>query len=277
MNKFSFPHRFVYEFFYFGNPAPHRKEKSMNKSKSFFDARTLTGVGIFAALAAVVSFLTSVLKVGFLSIDAGDIVIVIASFIYGPVSGAAVSLISALASFLYSGTGFWGFFMDFVSSAAFACMASFIYSRKRDFKSAIIGIGVSVLTTTLIMIPMNRLITPLFTMKYFGNDLQKATEYVVSLIPTLLIPFNFAKALLNGAAALVLYKPLVRAMRAAKLIPPSKSDTGAPSAGRRMTVMSIVIGCVAIAAAVAVLVVISLSTEYDFAIGKYSIVPFWEK
>ena len=222
--------------------------------------RMIVGVGIFSALAAVVSFQTSFLKIGFLSIDVGDVAIVIASFIYGPVAGVAVSLISAAASFLYSGTGFWGFIMDFASSAAFVFVASFIYSRKRDFKSAIIGIGVSVITTTAFMIPMNILITPLYT--------KAPTEYVISLIPTLLLPFNFAKTLLNGAAALVIYKPLVRAMRAAKLAPPSKSEPSEKPANpsRRPTVMALIVAAVAVAVAVTVFILISTLTEYHFSV-----------
>lgn len=220
----------------------------------------IAGVGIFSALAAVVSFLTSFLKIGFLSIDVGDVVIVIASFIYGPVAGVIVSLISAAASFLYSGTGFWGFIMDFASSAAFVFVASFIYSRKRSFKSAIIGIGVSVITTTAFMIPMNILITPLYT--------KAPTEYVISLIPTLLLPFNFAKTLLNGAASLVIYKPLVRAMRAAKLAPPSKSEPSEKPANpsRRPTVMALIVAAVAVAVAVTVFILISTLTEYHFGV-----------
>ena len=228
------------------------------KNKNY--TRMIAGVGIFSALAAVVSFLTSFLKIGFLSIDVGDVVIVIASFIYGPVAGVIVSLISAAASFLYSGTGFWGFIMDFASSAAFVFVASFIYSRKRSFKSAIIGIGVSVITTTAFMIPMNILITPLYT--------KAPTEYVISLIPTLLLPFNFAKTLLNGAASLVIYKPLVRAMRAAKLAPPSKSEPSEKPANpsRRPTVMALIVAAVAVAVAVTVFILISTLTEYHFGV-----------
>ena len=227
------------------------------KNKNY--TRMIAGIGIFSALAAVVSFLTSFLKIGFLSIDVGDVVIVIASFIYGPVAGVAVSLISA-ASFLYSGTGFWGFIMDFASSAAFVFVASFIYSRKRSFKSAIVGIGVSVITTTAFMIPMNILITPLYT--------KAPTEYVISLIPTLLLPFNFAKTLLNGAAALVIYKPLVRAMRAAKLAPPSKSEPSEKptNPSRRPTVMALIVAAVAVAVAVTVFILISTLTEYHFSV-----------
>ena len=36
---------------------------------------------------------------------------------------------------------------------------------------------------------------------------------VAGLIPTLLLPFNFAKAMLNSAAVVILYKPIVTALR----------------------------------------------------------------
>ena len=79
--------------------------------------KLVAGVGIFAALAIIVSFATSFIRVQFLSLDAGDIVIVLASFIYGPLAGVIISAISSLVSFFYSGTGPWGMLMDFVSSA----------------------------------------------------------------------------------------------------------------------------------------------------------------
>lgn len=209
----------------------------------------LVGIGIFAALAIVISFLTSFIKVGFLSLDAGDIVIILGSFIYGPVAGIIMSLISSLFSFLYSGTGIWGFIMDFASSAAFAFIASFIYFRKKNFNFAIIGIYSSVIAVTAIMMPLNILITPLYT--------GATSEYVITLIPTMLLPFNFAKCLFNGGAVLLLYKSIVRAMRAAHLIPPSStptSDAPADLKKKGSTIPALIIGFVSVAIAVAVLV-----------------------
>ena len=144
--------------------------------------KLLVGVGVFAALATVISFATSFIKVGFLSLDMGDIIIVLASYIYGPVSGVAASLISSLCGMLYSGTEFWGFLMDFASSAVFSFVASFVYYRRKNFKLAIVGIYCAVLAVLVVMMPLNILITPLYTGK---------TSYeVLLMIPTLLLPFN---------------------------------------------------------------------------------------
>ena len=242
----------------------------MKRNNSVFNPRNLAGIGIFAALASVVSFATSFLKIGFLSLDAGDIVVVLASFIYGAPAGVAISGFASLIGFLYSGTGPWGLIMDFCSSATFAFVAAFIYSRRRNFKFAIIGICAAVLSTTAIMIPLNILITPLYT--------GATTAQVLTLIPTLLLPFNFAKTLFNGSAALLVYKPVVRAMRAAHLAPPSKSENLSHAANSvsssevapdsrlmvksRTTVMALILGGVALFVAIGGLV--SLSIIYGF-------------
>lgn len=177
----------------------------MNRNVSFTNVKKLAGAGVFAALAVAVSFATSFIKIGYLSLDAGDVIIVLASFIYGPGVGIAISLVSSMAGFIYSGTMFWGALMDFVSSAVFSFTASFIYSRRKTFNFAIIGIYAAVVAVTAVMMPLNILITPLY--------MPVSTEFVLREIPRMILPFNFAKATFNGGMALLLYKPLVRALR----------------------------------------------------------------
>lgn len=218
--------------------------------KKKFNAKLVTGVGIFAALAIIVSFATSFIKIQFLSLDAGDIVIVLASFIYGPLYGIAISAVSALVSFMYSGTGPWGMLMDFVSSAVFAFVASALYSRRRSFKWAIIGIYASVFAVALVMIPMNILVTPIYT--------GAPTPVVIKLLPTLLLPFNLFKALFNGGAVLLIYKPLVKGMRAARLIPPTKDEGDGTRTAPPSPWLAPTLGIASIIAATAVLIVLSL-------------------
>ena len=177
----------------------------MNRNNNFTSVKKLAGAGVFAALAIAVSFVTSFIKIGYLSLDAGDIIIVLASFIYGPGVGVAISLVSSMAGFLYSGTMWWGAFMDFASSAVFAFTASYIYSRRKTFNFAIIGIYSAVLAVTLVMMPLNILVTPLY--------MPVSAEFVIREIPRMLLPFNFAKAVFNGGMALILYKPLVKVLR----------------------------------------------------------------
>ncbi len=189
-----------------------------NRKTNNQKVKNLVGVGIFAALAIVVSFATQFIKIGYLSLDAGDIIIVLSSFIYGPISGVLISLVSSLVSFFYSGTGPWGLIMDFCSSAVFASVAAVIYKSKKTFTSAIIGIYAAVVAVTAVMMPLNILITPLYTPGV-------TREFVLREIPVMLLPFNFSKALFNGGAVLLMYKPLVRALRKAGFVKGNSADS----------------------------------------------------
>jgi riboflavin transporter FmnP len=110
-------------------------------------------------------------------------------------------------------TGWYGLLMNILSSVAFSFTASFIYKLKRDINGALIGLFAAVITTTGVMLLANMFITPL----YFG--LPVMAPYVMSLLPTLLLPFNLAKALMNGAIAMLLYKPVLLALSKSNLLP----------------------------------------------------------
>lgn len=228
----------------------------MKVNNNYTSSKKLAGAGIFAALAIAISFSTSFIKIGYLSLDAGDIIIVLASFIYGPGVGVAISLVSSMAGFFYSGTMWWGAFMDFVSSAIFAFTASFIYSRRKTFNFAIIGIYSAVVAVTAIMMPLNILITPLY--------MPVSVDFVLKEIPRMLLPFNFAKATFNGGMVLLLYKPLVRALRKTGFASSSessakRSDDEKKIAGlSKNTFITLVLGGVSVLLAIVGLIILSI-------------------
>lgn len=47
---------------------------------------------------------------------------------------------------------------------------------------------------------------------------------MASMLATVFLPFNLGKGGVNMGLALLLYKPIVGALRKAKLLPPSNSD-----------------------------------------------------
>jgi len=189
-----------------------------NKKNSLL-IKKISGIGVFAALAYITTLVCQIIpKVDFLSLELKDAVISIASFVYGPLVAPLISLVVSFVEFFtISTTGFWGFIMNFVSSTVFSLTASLIYKFMKSYTGAIIGLGTSVIITTTVMLGLNPLIVPL----YSGAP----TEVVVAMIPTLLLPFNFAKALMNGAVSLLLYKPIITAMRTARLVLPSEYKT----------------------------------------------------
>ena len=111
----------------------------MNK-RTRFNTEKYIGIAIFSALAFVVALVCNVIPpiAGFLSLDVKDAVIAIASFIYGPIAAVAISFIAALIELItFSTTGWYGFVMNFASSAVFSLTASLIYSRHRNINGAL--------------------------------------------------------------------------------------------------------------------------------------------
>ncbi len=173
----------------------------------------MAGIGIFSALAIVVALLCQIIPPvsGFLSLDAKDAVIAIASFVYGPLSSVIISFIAAFVEFItFSTTGWYGFVMNFASSAVFSLTASLIYKYRRTLNGALVGFVVAVAATTGIMLVLNMFVTPL----YFGMP----RSDVIDMIPKLLFPFNLAKSLMNSAIAMLIYKPVSLALQRAHLV-----------------------------------------------------------
>lgn len=201
----------------------------MEKRNTYFNTKRITGAAIFAALAFVVTMLTRWIKIaGFLSLDFKDAIITIASFVYGPLTSVAITVVVAGIEFFFSETGWYGLLMNIASSTTFALVASFIYSRKRNINSALIGLFSAVFATVAVMLALNVLITPL----YFGMPRQA----VVDMLPTVILPFNVAKTLMNSAIIMLLYKPIVMALRRAKLI---KGEVGRLTFNRTSLVITI--------------------------------------
>ena len=212
--------------------------KRKNQNRKITEA--VVGIAMFAALAYGVTFVFRI-PVSFLTFDAKDAVITVASFVYGPIAGVVMSLLTALIElFTVSGTGFYGFVMNFVSSAVFAATASGIYKLWRNPRGAVLGPVLAVLTMTGTMLLMNLWITPI----YMGAP----RDQVVAMIPTPLFPFNLAKGLLNAALAMLLYKPLSVALSRAGLV--GRGEEKKSFSWNRTSILIAVVSLLMIAAAV---------------------------
>ena len=156
---------------------------------------------------------------GFLSYDPKDAIVVVAGFIYGPVTSLIISVIVSFIEMIsISSTGIIGFFMNVISTCAFSIPAALIYKKMRNMKGAVLGLFVGAMSMTVCMLLWNYIITPL----YMNVDRSTVASM---LIPTFL-PFNLIKSGINLGLALVLYKPIVTALRKARLIPESTGSDG---------------------------------------------------
>ncbi len=173
-------------------------------------------LAMFAALSFASLFVLHIGGIGgFLSLDVKDAIIMVASMIFGPLAGVIISLlVSFIEMFVMSTTQFWGFLMNFFSTAIFVSVGSSIYRYapkiKKTMTGAVVGLFASVVCTTAAMIPLNLLITPIYT--------HMPVSAIAAMIIPLLLPFNALKTLINAAIVLIIYKPISMALKATKCI-----------------------------------------------------------
>ena len=184
--------------------------------KSKTNVKTITSMAMLTAIAYVVMVLSKMLPQvsGFLQLDLKDTVICIGGFVFGPLAAAVISIVvAAVEMFTVSDTGIIGLIMNMLATCAFCCTAAFVYKKVHTKKGAVIGLSLGVVCLTVVMMLWNYLITPL----YMGVT----REVVAGMMLTVFLPFNVVKGGLNMALILLLYKPVVAALRKAKLVPES--------------------------------------------------------
>ena len=189
----------------------------MQKQK--MSTRYMAVVAMFTAVAFVAVLLAKVIPnvAGFLSYEPKDAVIVIASFIFGPMTGVIISLlVSFIEMISISTTGIYGFLMNVVSTCAFVVPAAWLYKKDHSQKGAVLGLGLGVVLMAIVMVVWNYIITPF----YMGVP----REVVSGMLASVFLPFNLIKGGINAALTLLLYKPIVGALRKAGLVEPTHSS-----------------------------------------------------
>lgn len=188
------------------------------RKKNRVRLRALVLMAVFAALAYAAMFVFR-FNVTFLTFDLKDSVITISGLLLGPAAAAVGSLLVATLEFITIGdTGWYGFLMNFASSVTFSVVCAVVYRRNKKLSGAMISLASGVVALVAVMLTLNLVVTPF----YMGAP----RSAVIDMIPTLLLPFNLIKALVNASLVLILYKPVRRAMQAANLLPRSVSGEG---------------------------------------------------
>ena len=235
--------------------SPSHKKGDFFMSKNKAQARNqgvknLVLAALFCAIAYVATLTTSWITVqGFLTFDIKDAIIAISGLILGPLYTIIISLIVSLIEIIViPQTGFWGFLMNFLSTAAFSFVCALIYKYKKNLTGAVVGIVTSILSMTAMMVLLNLLVTPIYT--------GMPTKTIAAMIPTLFLPFNFTKATLNGALVMILYKPISTALKASKMLPSNTldADKKKPAKGHSLVTSLIVSGISLVVCAVCVAV-----------------------
>ena len=177
-------------------------------------SKKLTTTAMLVAMAYMLMFISKVIPAvqGFLQYDAKEVVITIGGFILGPLYALIISLVVSLLELVtVSDTGIIGLVMNIISTATFACTASFIYRRKKNLFGAFLSLGLATVAFTAVMLLWNYYITPLY--------MNIPRSVIVPMLPTVFMPFNLVKGLINSGFILFTYRPVVTALQKAKLVP----------------------------------------------------------
>lgn len=186
-----------------------------SKKDRGYHLKMLATLGMISALAFVITFICRIPiipSVPFLDLEFKSAVILMGGFIYGPLPALAVTVVVCFLEMLsFSATGFIGFIMNVLATAAFVCPAAYIYKKKKSLWSAIVGLGVGTILMAGVMLLWNYLVTPIY--------MHVSRDFIVPLLIPAFLPFNLIKGALNSSLTLILYKFVVTALRKAKLLP----------------------------------------------------------
>ena len=189
-------------------------------NKKSFTPGFIAVIAMFTALAYVSVFVAKPIPnvAGFLSYEPKDAIIVIAGLIINPLASVLISvLVSFIEMITISTTGPYGLIMNIISTCAFSVPAAWIYHKNRTKKGALIGLGTGVICMTVSMLLWNYIITP------FYMNVERSV--VAGMMLTIFLPFNLIKAGINAGITLLLYKPVVSALRSARLVEASRGGS----------------------------------------------------
>ena len=222
-----------------------KEPKLISGEDRTYRTKKLAILGLITAMAyvAVMIFRLPIIPaVPFLDLEFKCAILMIGAFIFGPLSGISMTVAVCLVEmFTISDTGIIGCIMNIIATGCFVCPAALIYKNRRTVASAVAGLAVGTTAATVAMVLWNYIVTPMY--------MNVPREAVVSLLIPAFIPFNLLKAAINGGIVLVLYKPIVSALRKQNLIPESKASNsgGVPAiAGTIITGCLVLLTCVLI-------------------------------
>lgn len=191
-------------------------------TKKVLTTKNLTMIAMFSAISAVLMVFEIQLPFppSFVKFDFSDLPVMLGGFLIGPFAGGIIVFMKILLHFLLNGTTsfFVGDLSNLLLTLSFVLPASFIYQQKKTKKTAIQGLLVSIICTSLLAIIFNLfLIFPLYlkvlnlkmvdliNMIHVVNPLVKD---VFTMIVFSLLPFNLFKYSIVSMITMLSYKKL---------------------------------------------------------------------
>lgn len=165
--------------------------------------RKLVSLAVMAAISVVlVYFIHIPMFLPFLEYDPADIIVLIATFAYGPVTGLVLTVVVSVAQWwlVSQQSGVIGALMHIVSTGSLILVAGWIYRIRKNRLVALIALICGSLAMTASMVGWNIIFTPLF----MGTPRSE----VYAILGSAIVPFNLVKAGVNSMVTFLLYKKI---------------------------------------------------------------------
>ncbi|MBQ8917366.1 MAG: ECF transporter S component [Oscillospiraceae bacterium] len=140
----------------------------------------------------------------FLEYDPADIPILIGAFLFGPISGLAITVVASVIQGITvsASSQFIGIIMHIISTGSMVLVAGGIYRKFHSRKGAAIALVAGVITMTAAMSVCNLIFTPIF--------MGAPREAVLQMLVPIIIPFNLLKSGINSIITFFVYKSISR-------------------------------------------------------------------
>lgn len=198
---------------------PDRTTLTPNHSVARKRAHWVAKAGILTAAAVVLMYLELSLPFMpvFLMFDFSEVVVLIASFSMGPLTGILVELAKNLLHLPATHTGGVGELANFLIGSAFVGTAGLMYQRMKTRRGAFVAMACGTLAMTLLASLINRYFLIPFYIQMMGLPLpaiigmvHEAGNTLVtdlnSLILFVFVPFNLFKGIVVSLIVALIYK-----------------------------------------------------------------------
>lgn len=210
------------------------------QEQKYFTAKNIVRLSVFTALSYVLYMFVKFPLPGFpsfLDLQISDMPALLAGFMMGPTSGAAVILMKCLLKMPFTSTACVGELGDIVIGLSFVLPATFVYKFHRTKKGALAGLGIGILSSTAIAVFFNGVVLiPFYVRFMFGGNWEillgmmrplfpniTVSSFYAYYLPLSVLPFNLLRGIVCALITFLLYKSLEKMFD--RLMPRKKTYT----------------------------------------------------
>lgn len=185
--------------------------------------RSLTVAAMLSAVAFILQFIEFPLPMlipSFVKMDFSDLPALLGAYALGPVYGVVISFMKNLLHIVIksTSTACVGELCNFLLGAVFAASAGFLYQRRKNRTTALLGALAGAVVMGLVSVPVNYWITYPAYVEFYHMPMETILGMYRAILPTadtlmecLVIfnmPFTIVKGLLDAGICMLIYKPL---------------------------------------------------------------------